>query len=272
MEGFFIMYKCKICGKEFEKYSSLSCHSNRTHQIATDQCYVDYYLNGIWPLCKCGCQEKTKYSHVVKGFREYKQGHIARIHNNWGNNPAALEKSLNTRRERFATGEITTWNRGLTKETDERVKENGNATSLAFTDDRKKEYSDTMRKNRLDGTVPTLYGKESSQWKGGVSEINIIARNDKRLYEEWKYPILIRDGFKCVTCGSSDKLHIHHDKESMSDIVKKHMPDIEDIVDFELKKLIASKIVDYHINTPVSGITLCSECHNNLHPSLNFKH
>jgi hypothetical protein len=58
----------------------------------------------------------------------------------------------------------------------------------------------------------------------------------------------------------------------MSDIVKKHMPDIEDIIDFELKKLIAAKIVDYHINNPVSAITLCSECHNNLHPSLNFKH
>lgn len=26
----------------------------------------------------------------------------------------------------------------------------------------------------------------------------------------------------------------------------------------------------YHIKNNVSGITLCKECHNNFHPSLNF--
>jgi hypothetical protein len=34
--------------------------------------------------------------------------------------------------------------------------------------------------------------------------------------------------------------------------------------------LVASKIVDYHVNEEVSGITLCKGCHNKLHPSLNF--
>jgi hypothetical protein len=266
------MYKCKICGVEFEEYNSLSRHTSKSHQIKVDECFVNYKLSGVWPLCKCGCNQKTKYSYELKGFREYCKGHYSRVHNNWGHNQSAIDKSSETRRKQFSSGERTVWNDGLTMETDLRVKKNAEATSLAFTDSRRKEYSDIMRKNRLDGTVPTLYGKDSSQWKGGISEINIIARADKRLYDEWKYPILIRDGFKCVMCGSSDKLHIHHDKETMSDIVKKHMPDIEDIIDFELKKLIAAKIVDYHINNPVSAITLCSECHNNLHPSLNFKH
>jgi hypothetical protein len=230
-------------------------------------------LNGVWPLCKCGCQEKTKYSYELKRFREYKQGHIARIKNNWGHNRSAIEKSSETRRKQFMSGKRKVWNDGLTMD-DPRVannilkfKESINSNPAEL-----KRRSDLMSENRKNGVIPTLYGKESSQWKGGISEVGGIARNDKRLYDEWKYPILIRDGFKCVMCGSSDKLHIHHDKETMSDIVKKHMPDIEDIIDFELKKLIAAKIVDYHINNPVSAITLCSECHNNLHPSLNFKH
>jgi len=267
------MFKCKLCEKEFDRYVSLSIHASRTHKINTEQFYVDYYLNGIWPLCKCGCQQKTKYSHQLKGFREYIKGHYSRVHNNWGHNKVAIEKSSATRRQQFDSGERKVWNAGLTI-ADPRVANNilKFKESINSNPEELKRRSESMKKRRLDGTIPTLYGKDSSQWKGGISEVNGIARNDKRLYDEWKYPILIRDGFKCVNCGSSDKLHIHHDKESMSDIVKKHMPDIEDITDFELKKLIASKIVDYHINTPVSAITLCSECHNKLHPSLNFKH
>ena len=56
----------------------------------------------------------------------------------------------------------------------------------------------------------------------------------------------------------------------MCEIVKKHMPDAEYITDFELKKSIAAKIVDYHVQNKVSGITLCGECHEKYHPSLNF--
>lgn len=265
------MYECRRCEKKFEKYESLSKHVGRVHKVHSIDFYVEYYLNGEWPLCKCGCGEKVKWCYMIKGFREFCQGHQSRVHNNWGNNPKALAHSLKTRRKRFASGEITTWCKGLTKETDVRLEKFGRKVALAFTGDRKMEYSQRMKQNRLNGTIPTLRGPNHSQWKGGVSEINILARTDKRLYDEWKYPILVRDGFKCVECGASDgKLHIHHDKELMCEIVQKHMPDEEDIVDFELKKSIAEKIVDYHIQNKVSGITLCDKCHNKIHPSLNF--
>ena len=265
------MYKCLKCEKEFDKYGSLSRHVGITHKLPTDQFYVDYYLKGVWPLCKCGCRETVKWSWQLKGFRDYCQGHQSRVHNNWGHNPKAIENSAETRRRQFDSGERTVWNDGLTKETSDSVKLNGELRSKAYTPEIKDEYSKRMKRNRLDRTVPSLYGSDHPNWKGGVSEVNILARTDKRLYDEWKYPILIRDGFKCVECdGVGGGLHIHHDKEQMCEIVKKHMPDTDIITDFGLKKSIASKIVDYHITNHVSGITLCGKCHNKIHPSLNF--
>ena len=273
-EGFFMpKYKCKLCKEvEFEKYTSLSRHMGLTHHVSTDQFYVEYYLNGIWPTCKCGCGERMKYSYQLKSFRDYKKGHIARIRNNWGHNQKALEHSAETRRERFATGEIQVWNKGLTID-DERVKLNISASTSAINSNPYELHrrSELMAQQRKNGTIPDLKGPQHSQWKGGVSEINILARTDHRLYDEWKYPILVRDKFKCVECGGSDGgLHVHHDKELMCEIVKKHMVDGVVITDFEFKKSIASKIVDYHINNHVSGITLCGKCHEEKHPSLNF--
>lgn len=241
-----------------------------THGIASDQFYVDYYLNGAWPLCKCGCGERVKWSFTLKAFCELCKGHYSRIHNNWGSNPVAQERSAETRRQQYASGERTQWNIGLTIETDKRVAEYGKGISEAFTDDRKRKYSKTMRQNRLDGTIPTLHGSEHFQWKGGASSINVLVRARTKLYREWKYPILIRDGFKCVECGSNIKLHVHHDKEQMCEIVQMHIVDDMKPKTFEEKEMIADAVVDYHINNHVSGITLCGKCHENKHPSLNF--
>ena len=222
-------------------------------------------------LCKCGCEQKVKWSAQLKGFRDYCAGHQSRVVNNWGHNKKAIEKSAETRRQQYANGERFVWNDGLTKDVDNRVKENGIKRSEAFTEEDRKKYSKRMKKMRIDGTIPTLFGPQSSQWKGGISEINNITRSNKRLYDEWKYPILVRDGFKCIECSNGQKLHIHHDKEKMCEIVKKHVVDEGIEMDFELKKSIAEKIVDYHIKNKVSGITLCGKCHEKYHPSLNFE-
>lgn len=267
-----IEYKCTKCERAFGKYTSLSTHMSRTHGIKPDQFYVDYYLNGECPLCKCGCGQKTKYSYALKGFRELLHGHYSRIHNNWGHNPSAARKSVETRRIKSENGELIAWNVGLTKDTDERVRKYGKRVSDAFTDSRKNEYADRMRTGRLDGTIPTLHGADHSQWKGGVSEINVLARARVKLYKEWKYPILIRDGFRCVECGDTHNLHVHHDKEQMCEIVAKHIVDDITPKTFEEKEVIVDAVVDYHINHKVSGITLCGKCHEKCHPSLNFDH
>ena len=201
--------------------------------------------------CKCGCGDTVK--------NEWSKGHYSRVHNNWGHNLKAIENSANTRREQYKNGERKVWNDGLTIE-DERVANNGKQVSKAFTQDRKDRYSKIMKKNRLDGTVPTLYGKDSSQWQGGTSPLSARVYASNRLYSDWKFPILKKAEFKCEECGDNKNLHVHHDKERMADILKSFVKDENPV----------EKVVDYHIYSKVSGVVLCKIHHIEQHPSLNF--
>lgn len=46
--------ECKICGKTFEKYGSLSVHINKLHKITVEQ-YSNDYLNTKQTYCLlCG--------------------------------------------------------------------------------------------------------------------------------------------------------------------------------------------------------------------------
>jgi hypothetical protein len=260
-------YVCKRCNREFDNYVSLRKHSSRVHKIKSSDFYVEFYLNGEHPTCKCGCGEQTTWFNGE--FREYKKGHIARIHNNWGHNQKAINKSAETRRTQYANGERKSWCKGLTTKTDIRVKEYGKLVSNAFTDDRKREYAVRMRKNRLNGTIPTLYGKSSSQWNGGTTPINNMVRSDKRLYENWIYPILKRDEFKCVDCNSTKQLEVHHNDKTMADIISEFVDKSKEYT-FDEKKSIVSDVIQYHTLENVSGVTLCKNCHTKLHPSYNI--
>lgn len=265
-------FKCKRCSREFKSYDSLRRHVGRLHKIHGTKFYVEFHLNGEWPVCGCGCGENMLWSAQLKQFRRFKAGHQSRIHNNWGHNKKAIDASSETRRRQYKIGERESWCKGLTKETDERLRIYGEKISKKFTTERKEKQSIAMSDMRKNGTIPTLYREKSSRWKGGVSSIQQLVRSDKRLYDLWKYPILVRDGFKCKVCPNTKDLHVHHNGESFSEIIKKVMTinDYEKIDDFEVKKDVTSRVVDYHINQSVSGETLCKGCHNNQHPSLNF--
>ena len=201
--------------------------------------------------CKCGCGDTVK--------NEWSKGHYSRVHNNWGHNSKSIENSAKTRREQYKNGERKVWNDGLTIE-DERVANNGKQVSKAFTQDRKDRYSKIMKKNRLDGTVPTLYGRDSSRWQGGTSPLSARVYASNRLYSDWKFPILKKAEFKCEECGDNKNLHVHHDKERMADILKSFVKDENPV----------EKVVDYHIYSKVSGVVLCKIHHIEQHPSLNF--
>lgn len=266
------MYKCNRCKEEkkFETYDKLRRHVGMVHKVNSVDFHVEQRLNGVWPTCKCGCKGKVRWSYDLKGFREFCQGHQSRVHNNWGHNSKAIERSAKTRRQQYASGARKPWNDGLTIR-DERVKKNvGVLIDFTRTPEERIVRSKRMRKGRLSGTVPTQHGPDHPNWKGGVSEINVLARARTRLYKEWKYPILTRDGFKCTECGETKDLQVHHDKERMCEIIERHMVDGMDPQTFEEKEFIADAVVDYHIKNKVSGVTICRGCHGKIHPSLNF--
>lgn len=266
------MHKCKQCGEQFNSLDGLRRHSARIHKISSKELYNQIILEGNLPKCKCGCGETPKFMSFEVGYKEWIRGHISRIHNNWGHNQIAIENSSNTRRKQYKNGERKVWNDGLTKETDERVKEYSEKSRNAIITNeneikRRSVWLSHARKNKKQ--FKSKYGKHSANWKGGASSINNLVRVNKQLYEEWKYPILKRDAFRCVKCGNNKELEVHHNGETMSEILSKFM-DKEKDYKFNQKRRIMKKVIDYHIQQKVDGETLCKSCHCKLHPSYNY--
>jgi very-short-patch-repair endonuclease/uncharacterized Zn finger protein (UPF0148 family) len=109
-------YKCPYCEKRFKTYEGMAKHvvkSNAHGEISSEQLLVDFKYQGIRPTCACGCGEYTSIDKNGEySFRQYVYGHGIRVHNNWGHNKAAQEKSAETRRRQYKEGTRVQWNKG----------------------------------------------------------------------------------------------------------------------------------------------------------------
>ena len=85
-------------------------------------------------------------------------------------------------------------------------------------------------------------GENHPNWKGGVSILN--DRHDSQQYKEWRLLVYQRDNYKCVKCGSKEKINAHHVRSW------KHYPDLR--------------------YTVSNGITLCEKCHIALHQKYGY--
>lgn len=142
---------CKICNQELTNPQGLSAHCRLKHKMKAEDVYIEYFLNGIPPICACGCGERPKYLGIYEGFREYIHGHASRVHNNWGHNPNANKKSHETQKKLYQSGKLIIWNKGLTVKTDERVKKNGLSVSkYKKTDEHIRKIKETQNKNWLE--------------------------------------------------------------------------------------------------------------------------
>jgi hypothetical protein len=279
------MFKCPVCEAEFNKLISLSLHFRRTHKATAKDLVVAMNFNGVEPTCKCGCGSAVKFLDISRGFTDYVRGHASRIHNNWGHNEKAISNGQKTRKTMLEqgawkpfvskdTGEH--WGKGLTKETDSRI----NKMSKSILDNPKEieTRSQRMRKNRENGLIPTLRKEKHSQWSGGISPLNTYCRASVLLYKNWKYPRLVASGFQCSSCRKDGPgLEVHHDKEAMSEIVRRFAAEFgwdswfssntskNDQYLIELKEKISIAVADYHINNNVSGVVLCEACHRKEH-------
>ena len=163
-------FTCKICNKEFNNYKGLQTHSNLTHKIPSATFYVNFFLDGVRPTCKCGCGEETKWLGWQSGFRDYRRGHIARIHNNWGHNQKAIDNSAISRRKQHALGNIIPWNKG--KSWDETFSKEMQARLL------------------IASRAPAKRAKLSKALKGRIFTEEHRRKISASLTERWKCPIL----------------------------------------------------------------------------------
>jgi hypothetical protein len=259
--------KCPHCDYESDNVMSLSLHFRRKHKETAKQLAILLFHDGQEPTCECGCGEPVRFYSINAGFARFRTGHNNSVHNNWGHNEKALKRSQDVRREMWKRGEIKAWCTGKTKETDERIARMCKKASktIRSNPEELRRRSERMRKGRLDGTIPTKYGEESSQWKGGTSKLQQVVRS--RLHNAWARPILERDRFVCQGCGQkSGKLVVHHSGERFAQILQKALEVygyIED--DVARKNAIALWVIGYHVDNQVPGTTLCESCHDSLH-------
>jgi len=108
-------FKCHICQTEYDSYLGLSRHCRVTHQIDKDKLRVIVYNNGQDPLCKCDCGEVVAWNYKEEKFNDFKKGHYVRTTGGFYSD-IGLAKSLQRRKERFATGELQQWNKGISYE------------------------------------------------------------------------------------------------------------------------------------------------------------
>lgn len=76
---------------------------------------------------------------------------------------------------------------------------------------------------------------EQPTWKGGITRTTQIGRGNKQ-YKEWQRAVFVRDGNKCVWCGSNERLEADH-----------------------IKRWSTHSELRYEIS---NGRTLCMKCHN----------
>lgn len=285
------MIQCPICDFINDNILYVSLHFRMAHNKTSKELYVLLNCeNQQEPTCKCGCGNSVKFLTIRTGFREYVRGHASRVNNNWGHNKEAQNKSIAKRRKMIKDGSFKPfalketglpWNLGLTAETDQRIAKLVKSNMSNEAEIKKK--SERMRIGRSNGTIRTVRGEESGNWKGGYSPLVATCATNRKFYNNWKYPILKKHNFSCSGCGTSNgKLQVHHDKEMMHEIVRKvadankwperlSLPvnsNTEEL--YELKLKIANEVAEYHITNNVSGIPLCKECHRIEHNNLNF--
>ena len=121
------LFSCSICDKSFDNFISYRKHMSLTHKIKSVDTYVKTYLNGIYPICECGCGETPKFLGENKGFRRFLTGHNSSTsNNNFHKNPETKIKSAKTQSDNWKNGKYKGWwenNDDETKQKIEGIKE-----------------------------------------------------------------------------------------------------------------------------------------------------
>lgn len=195
----------------------------------------------IFDLCHCGCNE------IVWNGKEFIHGHNGRGKprsekfkkylseiNKGENNPCfgkkpseetRLKKSIIMKGKNhdglFKRGQ-TPWNRGLTKEIDERLnKLSKKRMGIIFSNEHLENLSVSHKNQKPSEEHKKILsklwkGESNPSWKGGISYLPYCPKFNNKLKEQ----IRNRDNYICQKCGKIENgrrhsvHHVHYDKEN----------------------------------------------------------
>lgn len=195
--------RCPECNFLSKNLCSLGTHCAMKHGISGEKLYqILHNLNGP-KLCECGCGEPTTYVSLTTGYRKLIQNHVSddflksrgqKISKALQENKKTLtketrEKISNARKLAFVSGSLHSWNdkrfnenvkdawnKGLTKESDERI--------LAYG----KKVSKTLKERFASGELNTWCDgltKDNDQRLKMMSEKLVVGyASDK--YKDWR--------------------------------------------------------------------------------------
>ena len=125
----------------------------------------------------------------------------------------------------------------------------------------KKHTKETIEKMSISRTGKI--GENSTAWKGGKMSITRIIKGFQNR-NGWYKEIYERDNFKCIKCGSKNKIEAHHIKP-IKQIIDENKPLFNNQDELYLYLINLDIILDKNLE---NGITLCRECHKKEH--INF--
>ena len=208
-----MQYKCEICDRDFDTLWGLSSHNVKKHDIKPQETFIKHNLDGATPKCKCGCGETPTFLGIKKGFRDFIRGHASRINNNWGHNPDAQKKAKDTQRRLYGSGELVIWNKGLTKDDDERLDYGEKISNNLERNKKISEYRKGRKRpqhvlDSLDKGMREYWGKEENrekQRKKRVKYLKDYQYNNKTILESRFGDLLESIGvdfiFQYTICG-----------------------------------------------------------------------
>lgn len=228
-------YKCPWC-EVVKPLRGLSCHASKTHGQPSSEVHREVLHGGKVPLCACGCGREVKWQQ--KGFATY----ASRGCN--GFSSEARSKANEARKALGLAGKLSSWNKGLRKETDARVARMAKAIRAAVdgeeiskrlaarSEEEKHLHYERISRSKL-GSTPWNVGlsKETSSSLASVSAKN--AEHARRRFNWKSQPSKIVDTakvrsdelhlvdfsgyeskrssltFECITCGAIVKRSLH---------------------------------------------------------------
>lgn len=117
---------CPVCN-ETCRIDKLDSHALDQHSMTLEELWLIKHNEQV-PSCKCKCGELTKFVSWNAGYNTYIDGHSGRI---YSSHDAEKAKDISDRRRQKLIGQPG-WALGLTKESDQRVKERGEKTAIGL--------------------------------------------------------------------------------------------------------------------------------------------